>query len=223
MKVLAFDTATEICSVALWVDGELHERVAQGQRHAEKILVLVDEVLAEGGVALNGLDALAFGRGPGSFTGLRIGAGIAQGLAYGAELPVVPVSTLAAIAQGVGAAKVLAAIDARMQQVYWGAYLRDADGLMRLQGDEVVIAPSDVPVPDEKGWTGAGSGWDQYAQVLHQRLGASITQWRSSCYPRAGAIGALGAAGFAAGRAVPAEQALPVYIRDNVAVKQKER
>lgn len=218
MKILAFDTATQACTAAVWIDGSAHERLELGQRHAERLLVLIDDVLAEAGVALNDLDAIAFGRGPGSFTGLRISAGVAQGLAFGADLPVVPVSSLAALALGAPAPKVLAAIDARMQQVYWGAYVKNA--VMELQGEEIVTAPSEVPLPAGAGWIGAGSGWDQYADALQTRLKEHVTQWLRGCYPRARAVAELGAAGFAAGKAVAPEQALPVYIRDDVAVKK---
>lgn len=220
MKLLAFDTATDACSVALVVGGNVHERCELGSRHAERLLLLVDEVLAEGALALNALDAIAFGRGPGSFTGLRIGAGVAQGLAFGADLPVVPVSSLAALAQGVDAPKVLAAIDARMKQVYWAEYVRDVRGLVRLAGEEIVVAPDAVPVPPGAEWTGAGSGWEQYADVLQPRLGARVVAWRRGAAPRARFVAQLGAADFEAGGGVPAEQALPVYLRDNVAVKK---
>ena len=114
---------------------------------------MVQQVLAESGLSLKQLDAIAFLPGPGSFTSLRIGAGVVQGLAFGANLPVVPVSSLAVLAQGVDAPKVLAAFDARMNQVYWGAYVRDDKGLMRLAGTEIVIAPADVPA------RGFGVGW----------------------------------------------------------------
>lgn len=221
MKILAFDTATEACSVAVWNDGAVTERFELGQRHAERILLLVDEALAQAGLALDDLDAIAFGRGPGSFTGLRISAGVAQGLAFGADLPVVPVSSLAALALDAQAPKVLAAIDARMQQVYWAAYAKNAQGLIRLQGEEMVLAPSDVPVPDDAGWTGAGSGWEQYAPVLQARLGNRVAECRPRSYPRARFIAELGAVDFASGKAVVAEQALPVYIRDNVAKKKQ--
>ncbi|OGI44126.1 MAG: tRNA (adenosine(37)-N6)-threonylcarbamoyltransferase complex dimerization subunit type 1 TsaB [Candidatus Muproteobacteria bacterium RBG_16_65_31] len=220
MKLLALDTATEACSVAVWADGATVERLELGSQHSERILPMVQEVLAEAGLGLKQLDAIAFGRGPGSFTGLRIGAGVTQGLAFGADLPVVPVSSLAALAQGVDAPKVLAAFDARMQQVYWGAYVRNAQGLMWLQGGEIVIAPKDVPPPDGDGWTGAGSGWDQYAGALSLRLGDKAKEWRRQCFPRARHVAELGAAAFRAGQAVPPEQALPVYVRDEVAVKK---
>ena len=219
MKILAFDTSTEACSVAVWADGATIERLELGSQHSERILPMVQEVLAEAGLGLKQLDAIAFGRGPGSFTGLRIGAGVTQGLAFGADLPVVPVSSLAALAQGVDAPKVLAAFDARMQQVYWGVYARNAQGLMGLQGGEIVIAPKDVPMPDGAGWMGAGGGWDQYAGELSLRLGDKIKEWRRQCLPRARHVAELGAAAFQAGQAVPPEQALPVYVRDEVAVK----
>lgn len=220
MKLLAFDTATEACTVMICSDGTSYERVEYGQRRAERLLVLVDEVLAEAGLALSRLDAIAFGRGPGSFTGLRISAAVAQGLAFGADLPVVPVSSLAALAQGADASRVLAAVDARMQQVYWAAYERGADGLVELRGAEVVVAPTAVPLPAGAGWVGAGSGWDRYAPALQARLGACVQHWQANCYPQARGVAALGAAAFNAGKAVGPEQALPVYIRDNVATKR---
>ena len=221
MKLLAFDTATDACTVAVWTDGNVHERLEIGRRHAERLLVLIDEVLAEAGTPLNSLDAIAFGRGPGSFTGLRISAGVAQGLAFGADLPVVPVSTLAALAQCGGADNVLAALDARMQQVYWAAYVRGADGLVQLQGEEIVAAPTAVPVPSTSTWVGVGSGWEQYSQLLLQRLSDRLEQWRPGYHPLAHGIAALGVRDFRAGKAIGAERALPVYIRDNVAVKNR--
>jgi tRNA threonylcarbamoyladenosine biosynthesis protein TsaB len=222
MKLLALDTATEACSVALWQDGAVIERSESGSRHAEIILGMIRGLLAEAGLALTQLDAIAFGRGPGSFTGLRIGAGVTQGLAFGANLPVVPVSSLAAIAQSVDAPKVLAALDARMHQVYFGAYVRQPNGLVELEGEECVIAPVDVPVPEEgAGWIGAGSGWDEYHTTLALKIGTALSDWRPGILPTARAIAALGAQAFAAGRSVPPELAVPVYIRDDVAQKQK--
>jgi tRNA threonylcarbamoyladenosine biosynthesis protein TsaB len=221
MKLLAFDTATELCTVALSLDGAVHEREARGLRHGERVLILIDEVLAEAGLALAALDAIVFGRGPGSFTGLRIAAGVAQGLAFGADLPVVPVSSLAALAQGVEAPRVLAAFDARMQQVYWGAYVRDARGLATLTGAERVLAPADVPLPEGGGWVGAGSGWDVHGAALERRLGARLARWLPGVAPRARHLAVLGAAAFATGGALPPEQALPVYLRDDVAQKPR--
>ncbi len=221
MKLLALDTSTDACSAALWLDGEIAERFALGREHAGRILPMIEELLAEAGLALASLDAIAFGRGPGSFTGLRIAAGVVQGLAFGADRPVVPVSSLAALAQGVDAPRVLAAFDARMHQVYWGAYARGADGLTALVGVECVVAPDQVPLPDGAGWTGAGTGWDAYAAMLAARLGARVAGRRSGCHPRARDVAALAASAYRAGRAVPAEQAIPVYLRDEVAVRMK--
>ena len=203
------------------MDDGVSERFELGRQHAELVLTMVHEVLAEAGLALNQLDAIAFGRGPGLFTGLRIGAGVVQGLAFGANLPVVPVSSLAALAQGQDADRVLAAFDARMQQVYWGAYVRNKEGMMALTGDEAVLAPQAVPLPAGKDWIGAGSGWDQYSMDLLKRLDGYVTTWREKRYPLARDVAHLGIAGFREGRTVIAEQALPVYIRDEIAVKQK--
>ena len=223
MKLLALETSTEACSVAISLDGKIHERIDHGQHHSDVILGMVKEVLAESGLSLKQLDAIAFSRGPGSFTSLRIGAGVAQGLAFGADLPVIPVSSLAVLAQSVDALKVLAAFDARMNQVYWGAYVRNAKGLVESVGNEIVIAPVDVPFPEGQGWVGAGSGWDVYADLLTRKLDSCLTEWRAKVFPTSRAVATLGAAAFAAGQAVSPEQAIPVYIRDEVAVKQKSR
>lgn len=220
MKLLALDTSTDACTAAVWVDGAVHEQFEFAQQSA-RILPMVDSVLAEAGLALTQLDALAFGRGPGSFTGLRIAAGVVQGLAFGADLPVVPVSSLAALAQGQNAACVLAAFDARIQQVYWGAYVRNAEGVVELQGEEGVYAPDRIPLPEGAEWVGAGSGWDQYADALVKHLGTRVIEWRKQCFPHARDVAELGAVGFKQGQAVAPELALPVYLRDEVAVKQR--
>ena len=223
MKLIALDTATEVCTVALWLDGEVLEHSEPGAQHSERILPMVDALLAEAGLTLTQLDALAFGRGPGSFTGLRIGAGVAQGLAFGADLPVVPVSSLAVLAQGQDAVQVLAAFDARMQQVYWGAYVRNEQGIVEVQGAEGVYAPQAIPVPDGAGWSGAGPGWDIYHAALQQHLGQRLAGWQQHCLPQARHLAALGVAGYQSGAAISAELALPVYVRDEVAVKQRAR
>ena len=220
MKILALDTSTDACTAAVWVDGAVHEQFEIAQQSA-RILPMVDAVLAEAGLTLSQLDAIAFGRGPGSFTGLRIAAGVVQGLAFGADLPVVPVSSLAALSQGQNAGRVLAAFDARIQQVYWGAYVRNAEGIVELQGEEGVYAPDRIPLPEGNDWLGAGSGWDQYADALLTYLGTRATEWRKQCFPHARDVAELGAVGFNQGRVVAPELALPVYLRDEVAVKQR--
>jgi tRNA threonylcarbamoyladenosine biosynthesis protein TsaB len=221
VKLLAFDTATDACTVAVWIDGGVCQRLEVGRRHAERLLVLVDEVLTEAGTPLNSMDAIAFGRGPGSFTGLRISAGVAQGLAFGTGLPVVPISSLAALAQCAPVDRALAAFDARMQQVYWAAYVRGVDGLVELSGEEMVVAPTAVPVPNTSNWVGVGNGWKAYDESLCERLGDRLAHRRPDCHPLARGIAELGAREFHAGNAVAADEALPVYIRDNVAVKSR--
>jgi tRNA threonylcarbamoyladenosine biosynthesis protein TsaB len=223
MKLLAIDTSTESCSVAVSLDGGIRERFELGMRHSELVLALVEQMLAESGVALRALDAIAFGRGPGSFTSLRIGAGVVQGLAFGAGLPVVPVSSLAVLAQGAGSDRVLAAFDARMGQVYWGAFVRDATGLVTAAGAEIVSDPPHVPLPEDGGWIGAGSGWDACHEALAARLGGALKAWRAGLHPHAREVAVLGAAAFAAGTALAPEDAVPVYIRDEVAAKPQKR
>ena len=205
----------------LVIDGGVRERFSLGVNPSERVLSMVHELLGEGGVSLAQLDAIAFGRGPGSFTGLRIAAGVTQGLAFGAGLPVVPVSSLAVLAQGQDADRVLPAFDARMQQVYWAAYVRNATGLVELQGDELVVSPGDISLPAGDGWLGAGSGWDQYHAILLAHLHANIIDWRAKRYPHATDLARLAEAAFRAGRVVAPEQAIPTYIRDDVAIKSR--
>jgi len=221
MKLIALDASTEACSAALLVDGAVIERYQLApRRHAELILPMLESLLGETGLSVTDLDALAFGRGPGAFTGLRIAAGVAQGIAFGADLPVVPVSTLAALAQGVyheqGATRVLAGIDARMHEVYWGRYALGDGEVMVLEGEERVCSPQAVEVPSHGQWVGAGTAWQTYAEVLGKHLRGRITTWLGERYPRARDIAILAAQDFKWGLAMEAEQALPVYLRDNV-------
>ncbi len=221
MKILALETATEACSAALNIDGEIRERFEIAPRgHSASILPMLESLLAEADISLRQVDALAFGRGPGAFTGVRIGVGVAQGVAFGADLPVLPVSTLAALAQATNAGQVLAALDARMDEVYWGQYRRDESGLMRLQGEECVAAPEATPAVQGEGWLGAGSGWGAYAGSLRARHAAQLDAVAADALPRASAVSQLAVAAFGAGEAVGAEQALPVYLRDKVTWKK---
>lgn len=225
MRILALDTATESCSAALLVGGRLIAREAILERdHAARILGMMDEVLAEGSAGLAALDAIAFGRGPGSFTGVRLAASITQGLAFGAGVPVVPVSDLRALAQRVleadpAATRVLVCNDARMGEVYWGCFERPASGSAGEVGAERVGRPSAVALPP--GWTrgaavqGAGSGFAAYPE-LRSALAGRLGEVHEGWLPRAIEIAVIAAAEVAAGRALPAEQALPVYLRDDV-------
>lgn len=219
MKLLALDSATEACTVALWIDGEVLERNESGGKHAERILPMVNELLSEAGLSLKQLDGIAFGRGPGSFTGLRIGAGVTQGLAFGADLPVIPISSLAALAQGVDALRVVAAFDARMRQVYWGTYQRGADGLMTPATPETVVDPATAPLPAGPGWIVAGSGWDAYKGILEPLTSASGGSGLPGIIPQARHVAALALSRLQAGDVVSPELAVPVYIRDDVAKK----
>ncbi len=228
MKILALDAATDACSAALLIDGKARQdfRIAP-REHARLLLPMIEALLAAAGLAPAQLDAIAFGRGPGSFTGLRIAAGITQGIALGLDLPVAPVSTLAALAQGVmrerGADRVLAALDARMQEVYWGAFQRGNNGLAQAAGDEIVCAPGTVPVPAGDHWTGAGSGWEAYGEILRQRCGATLDAVYPEHRPQALDIALLAAPVVERGEALAPELALPVYLRDHVADKPAAR
>src|SRR5215213_1786113 len=225
MKLLAVETATEGCSAALLTDGFIHSRFEVAPRgHAEIVLPMCQSVLTEADATLAQLDAIAFGRGPGSFTGVRIAAGIAQGIAFALDLPVVPISYLAALAQEVmtkeDSAKVLTAIDARMNEVYWGCYQRDEQGgYARLIDEEHVSKPEQVAVSVESNWYGAGSGWAIYRDSLAQRLGSALEGFDGELLPKARFIATLAEIAYRGGLAVSAEQAQPVYLRDKVAQK----
>jgi tRNA threonylcarbamoyladenosine biosynthesis protein TsaB len=225
LRLLAIDTATEACSVALLCGDAVQERFELApRRHAALLLPFAEALLSEAGLGLRQLDAIAFGRGPGSFTGLRIAAGMAQGMAFGAGLPVIPVSTLAALAQGAvrehAVERVLAAIDARMQEVYWGAYRCGPGGLVEAVGEELVSRPAEVPVPADAGaWTGTGSGWSSYRAALATRCGVPEERILAEQWPHALDTARLAAALYAAGAGVAPQQAAPVYLRDRVAEK----
>lgn len=223
IKLLALDTATEACSAAVLVDDEIIERYELApRRHTALILPMVEAVLAEAGLTSSELDAVAFGRGPGAFTGVRIAVSVVQGIAFAANLPVVPVSTLAAIARDTmdqhDVTQVAVAIDARMGEIYWGSYAMGNDGVAILCGEERVCSPRSVTLPHREGeWVGAGTGWKDHGEALKKQL--NITTWWSDCYPRAGDIAMLGALAYRQGDTVNPEQALPIYLRDRVAKK----
>ncbi len=181
---------------------------------------MMDGLLAEAGMGLTRLDALAFSRGPGSFTGVRIATSVVQGAAYGADLPVVPVSTLAALAQGYfrssGASRVLAVFDARMGELYCGAYLLSDGNLMRATRAEEVASPETVALPTDGGWSGVGSGWATYGDVLRGRLGSRLLAVTPDTLCESRDVAVLAAAEFAQGHWVTAEQAQPVYLRERM-------
>jgi len=219
IKILAIDTATEACSAALSVHGEQTEcyEIAP-RRHAELILGMVDQLLSSAGLQVADLDALAFGCGPGAFTGVRISAGVIQGLAFAAKLPVVPISTLATLAQGATGeyADIISAIDARMHEIYWGMYHTGPDGLVLPVRADALSRPDQIEIPAGTNWYGAGSGWESYADILRERLGDCLAGYSGDRFPRAADMIPLAIRDFRLGKSVPADQALPVYLRDKV-------
>ena len=219
MNLLALDTATECCSVALLTAaGVLEDHRLAPRQHAALILPMIEGLLAEAGLTRHALDVIAFGRGPGAFTGLRIAAGVAQGLALGLDLPVMPVSTLAALAQASAAQRVLAALDARLGEVYFGYYTRGGDDLVVADAADGLAPPDAIALPTDPAWRGVGigPGWGAYGEVLGARLGHHIDTVDADVQPRAGGLARLAAAAHARGEAVSAELALPVYLRDRV-------
>lgn len=225
-RILAIETATEACSAALLLDGEIHERYELApQGHARLILPMAEELLTEAGLILVQLDCVAFGRGPGSFTGVRIATGVIQGIAFGADLPVVPVSSLAALAQPLVDAgegdQVLCAFDARMGQVYWGAYAAGDDGLVVLQDEERVCDPEHIPIIEGAGRIAAGSGWAVHGEAMAARLACAPDRILPDAMPHAAGVARLAAREWQRGNAVAAEQAQPVYLRDQVAQKAR--
>lgn len=223
MKLLALDTSTQVCSAALFIDGEICERFEiTPKAHTKLLLPMIDSLLADAELNLTQLDALAFGAGPGSFTGLRIATGVVQGLAFGADLPVVPVSTLAALAQPFLPELAFVAMDARIGEIFWGVYQKNADNFMELVGKEAVLPVSHIEFP-QKNAIGIGSGWQVYEQELKLQTQNLIVDIHSDVLPRASEIAKLGVYGFEQGRAVVAELAQPVYLRDKVAQTESER
>jgi tRNA threonylcarbamoyladenosine biosynthesis protein TsaB len=225
--LLAVETSTEACSAALFIDGVVEERFEIAPReHTKLILPMIDSLMAEAELKPQQLDALAFSRGPGSFTGVRISTGVIQGIAFGADLPVVPVSTLAAIAHNYFKTTdndlAFTAMDARMGEIFWGVYKKNQQGYAELLGDESVTLAENIVFPEKKG-VGIGSGWAVYQSQLSVCLGSLILAVEADHLPRASAIADLGVIGFKNKQAVDVEKAMPVYLRDKVAKKESER
>ncbi|MBL4585131.1 MAG: tRNA (adenosine(37)-N6)-threonylcarbamoyltransferase complex dimerization subunit type 1 TsaB [Pseudomonadales bacterium] len=236
--ILAIDSSTEACSVALLRQTKSKtetetktEIVSDSQiavrQHNNVILPMVEKVLAEAGNTLGQVDLIAFGRGPGSFVGVRVGCGVAQGLAFGIDCPVVAVSTLRAMAQGahrkLGATAVMAVIDARMKEIYWGVFGLDQQNHMQPLVDEIVCPPEAAVFPAScqsvtSDWAAVGTGWSYQERILEgialpeSRITGVEEQW----FPDAQDIAVLALPEYEAGKAVSAEQAQPVYLRDKV-------
>ncbi len=224
-RILAIETSSAACSAALSVDGDIEERYALAPRqHAALILPMIESLMVESGSRVGDLDAIAFGRGPGSFTGVRIAASIVQGIAFAADKPVIPVSTLAALALGglreSSGSRVMAALDARKDEVYWGCFEKSDDAVILL-GDECVCLPAAAPSPAAGDWVAAGSAWEAHAEVLMQRFGERVVRVLPDLEPRAGDVARLAMGEYQRGRLFKPEEAVPVYLRDNVADTKK--
>jgi len=214
-RFVAFETSTEWCSVAIFIDGETAAlEVRAGHRHSELALPMMDQLLRARGLKARDLDAVAFGAGPGAFTGLRIACGLAQGLAVARGLPVIGISSVEAIAQESGATRVVACIDARMREVYYAALARDAD-----RWREVVpvqcVPPQAIELPSGDDWVGCGSGFAAYGNLGLKRVLPEV-------HPTAIAVAQLAAPRLQAGEGVDAAQAAPIYVRDKVAFTKQE-
>lgn len=216
MKLLALDTATDACSVALKIDAEVLQRHELApQRHTQLLLPMVRELCAEAGITPAALDAIAVGIGPGAFTGVRVATAIAQGLAYAHDVPVVPVSTLAALAQGgfrlTGIRDWLATLDARRHELYWAHFELDASDLAQLHGAEQVSAPGAVRLPTHAMWRAVGTGWLAYA--IEQRGSWPDFGLLPLLYPEAQDVATLAAAAVASGAGISAAALRPSYLR----------
>ncbi|MEO1947233.1 MAG: tRNA (adenosine(37)-N6)-threonylcarbamoyltransferase complex dimerization subunit type 1 TsaB [Methylophilaceae bacterium] len=223
MKLLAFDASTEFLSIALRADEQSYKiDLKAGQTASQLILPQIQTLLDDAELALVDLDGIAFGAGPGSFTGVRIACGVAQGLAFGANLPVVGVNVLMALAEASGAERVIAASDARMGEAYHAAFVRESDQWTEVHAAGV-YKPNAVPVVEGDGWVGVGTAWGVYGEELYQQYENQVTSARPEMTPMAEAILALATPIFERGEALPASEAKPVYIRNRVALTSKER
>src|SRR5215831_1257557 len=223
MNILAIEAATEVLSLAVGARGVIHERsIAAGQRHAALIMGEIDALLGRARIGLGDLHGIAFGAGPGAFTGLRIACGVAQGIAAARELPVLGVSTLAAIAEGAGAPRVIACLDARMGEVYHAAYEK-RHGVLHEVIPPGLHRPGEVPLPAGVDWVGCGSGFAAYRELLTARHSERIAAILPDAIPSAAAILRLAAPRLAAGEGSDPAAVGPIYLRDRVALKTAER
>jgi len=221
MRVLAIETSTEHCSVALQQDGAVlsHSELA-GQRHSEILLGMIDSLLSEAGCSLHDLNGIALGAGPGSFTGVRIAASAAQGLAFGLNIPVTPVCTLEALAEASGKDRVACALDARLDEVYFAAYERQGEA-WRAVVEPCLSAIGELALLPGHGWTGVGSGFGVLEGELARHL--RLAQTDASKFPEASAVAVLGARMLAKDGGMDAASAQPIYLRDKVAMTTRER
>lgn len=223
MRLLAFEASTHCLSVALWCDGAISEKSAAVPNGGSACLLpWANTLLAEAGLSLRQLDGIAFGAGPGSFTGLRLACGVAQGLASGLDLPVAPVGSLAALALAAGSGRILACLDARMNEVYLAAYAVSGDESVEVLAP-IVDAGETVILPPGGDWRGAGDGFAAWGGILRSRMAERLVTDDATLCPTAAAVARLAAPILARGGGVAAAQALPIYVRDKVALTTAER
>ncbi len=227
MKILAIETATDACSAALLIDNEIAvEYELAPRKHTQLLLPMIERLMANAELSIAGLDAIAFGQGPGAFTGLRIAAGVTQGIALSADLAVIPVSTLASMAQQSYQQNqthhMLVALDARINEVYWGKY-EVIDDSVFLSGSEQVILPENIESIEVGQWTGIGSGWKAYQEELENKTSGHLQHVYADLTPSAEFVAQLAVRKYEQGDVVSAEQAQPVYLRNKVADTIKER
>jgi tRNA threonylcarbamoyladenosine biosynthesis protein TsaB len=223
MRILALETSTEYCSVALWLDGTVRDRCElAGQKHSVMLIPMLDSLLNEAGLKLADMDGIAFGAGPGSFTGVRIACSAAQGLALGAGKPVVGVCTLQALAEASGRDQVITVLDARMAEVYHAIYEKQ-HGAWTAVCEPSLCLPQDAPAVEGRNWFGTGSGFLAHGDQLNARYSGNLAGVDAQAVPQAAAIARLAAPQFAAGLGEDAADAMPLYLRDKVALKTSER
>lgn len=223
MNILALDTSGDYCSLALWLNGEVVSREERAeQNHSEVLLPLLDAFLHENRVSLDQLHGIAFGAGPGSFTGLRIACGVAQGLAFAKDLPVAGICTLKALAEAMPGEKIIACLDARMGEIYHAAYEKSGNS-WRAVSEPGLCTPEQAPPVSGGGWIGCGSGFAVYGEKLRQRYHGHLTQVVADAVPRAREMARLAVSVLERGEGCKAEQAAPLYLRNKVALKTFER
>lgn len=228
MNILAIECSTEVLSVAVFAKGEIRERNEDGgRRHGDRLLPLIAAVLADVHVLKRELTAVAFGRGPGAFTGVRMAVAAAQGIAYGLSIPALPISSLAALAQegfdNGAAPPIVALLDARMGELYAGFFDIDADGLVVATADEQLVTPEQLLLPGDDVWCALGPGYSAHRATLHARYGYRLDTLERGSFPQASTLVRLAARDFRLGLGVPAARAQPVYLRDKVAQTELER
>ena len=221
MNILALDTSNEYCSIALLTGDGMHERDAfAGQGHSGVVLPMIEQILAECRLDLRKIDAIAFGSGPGSFTGPRIACGVAQGLALGLGIPVFGISTLEAMAHAVEGERILCCLDARMGEVYHAAYSKEG-GAFEMQSEPALHLPEEAPEPEGSDWIGCGTGFALPA--LRERYAGKLSVILPDIRPKAASIAQIALEAFRSGKGMDAALAAPLYVRNKVALKESER